>query len=345
MADYGTRVLLVDDDPSMRMLLAAVVRAHPGVMLAGAVDTGRAALEEAAGAEIVLLDHQLPDRAGLEVLSALRARPDPPSVIMVTAHGSESIAAAALRGGAEDYLVKDGSLKELLPQVLERTRRHRALRAALAAAERDLVRAERLAAIGEMTVTLHHELNNPLMSASAEIELLLANGGLPPGQEQSLHSVQQSLERIRDIVRRSGELQEATATPYPGGLTMIDLGPSPQAMPNRGLAVVYIPDEELARITALLLRHCGFEVRRVAGVDVLQREARLIGVTLVVVAALSPGSAPLAGFVPDRHRDYTLLVLVAGDVTAARLAGADHAVAVPFDPGSFGDDLLSAMRA
>ena len=94
---------------------------------------------------------------------------------MITAHGNESLAAAALRLGAEDYLVKDASLAQLLPQVLERVRRIRAVREALAAAERDLVHAERLAAIGQLNVTLHHTINNPLMAASAEAELLLSD--------------------------------------------------------------------------------------------------------------------------------------------------------------------------
>ncbi len=85
---------------------------------------------------MVLLDHQLPDTTGLEVLEAIRRRPQPPAVILITAHGNESLAATALRRGADDYLAKDVSLTELLPQVLERVRRTRELRKALVAAER-----------------------------------------------------------------------------------------------------------------------------------------------------------------------------------------------------------------
>jgi CheY-like chemotaxis protein len=139
---------------------------------------GREALERLDGVAVVLLDRQLPDATGMEVLDAIRARPHPPAVVMITAHGSEALAAAALRQGADDYLVKDVSLGRMLPQVLERVRRSRELRKALAAAQRDLLRAERLAAVGEMTVTLHHEINNPLMSAFADVELLLADPAL-----------------------------------------------------------------------------------------------------------------------------------------------------------------------
>ena len=143
------------------------------------VTTGREALESLDGIDIVLLDHQLPDANGLDILEVIRARPNPPAVVLITAHGNESLAAGALRLGADDYLAKDQSLLEMLPEILERVRRSRELRKALVAAERDLVRAERLAAIGEMTVALHHGINNPLMSASTDVELLLADPDLP----------------------------------------------------------------------------------------------------------------------------------------------------------------------
>src|SRR3989442_12732539 len=133
-------------------------------------ETAAAALSVCGDSDLVILDHQLPDATGSDLLPRLVARPDPPSVIMVTGQGNEALAAAALRAGAEDYLAKDRHLAELLPQVVERVRRTRALRRAATAVERELVRAERLAAIGEMTGTLHPEINNPLMGALSELE-------------------------------------------------------------------------------------------------------------------------------------------------------------------------------
>src|SRR5512138_300638 len=203
----GLSVLVVDDDPAIARLVLQCLEAS-GAGSARHVTTGRAALESLAGIDLVLLDHQLPDASGLEILETLRARPQPPSVVMVTGHGNERLAASALRLGAEDYLAKDAHLVELLPQVLERVRRARELRKALGAAERDLVRAERLAAIGEMTVALHHGINNPLMSASSDVELLLEDPDLPLEQRrQALEGIQVSLFRIRDIVKQIGDLR------------------------------------------------------------------------------------------------------------------------------------------
>src|SRR5918997_2644045 len=157
------RVLLVDDDPDLGRLIQHVLKAQ-GYSPARPFWTGREALDSLDDIDIVLLDQQLPDTSGLDVLEAIRTRPAAPAVILVTGHGNESLVASALRRGADDYLAKDAALTELLPQILERVRRGRELRKALAEAEQDLVRAERLAAVGEMTVTLNHEINNPLMA-------------------------------------------------------------------------------------------------------------------------------------------------------------------------------------
>ncbi len=260
------RILVVDDDPAMVRLAATALTAH-GFTDLEHVATGRDALVAAARADVLLLDQNLPDLAGREVLLALRAWPDPPSVVMVTAHGSETFAADALRAGAEDYLVKDASLAAMLPQVVERVRRTRSLREALATAERELVHVERRAAVGERTVTLHHEINNPRMAAWAEMDLLL--GGADPltaSQRHSLDTIQGMLERIREIVKRAGALRRAAKAEYAPGVQMIDLtaGSRPE-VPSRGRALILVPEEGTARVVESLLRRAGFTVQRVAG--------------------------------------------------------------------------------
>src|SRR4026208_802121 len=115
------RVLVVDDDPDLVRLLQHVLRSN-GYQEAVQVSTGREALESLDGIDIVLLDQQLPDTRGLQVLDGIRPPPAPPAVILVTGHGNESLVAAALRRGADDYLAKDTAVTELLPQTLERGR-------------------------------------------------------------------------------------------------------------------------------------------------------------------------------------------------------------------------------
>jgi len=327
MADAAPRVLIVDDDPTIAGLVVGVVRSL-GFGPATHVTTGREGLEAMDGADIVLLDHQLPDANGLDLLERIRARPNPPAVVVITAHGNESLAAAALRLGADDYLAKDQSLLEMLPQVLERARRNRELRKALAAAEQDLVRAERLAAAGELTVTLRHNINNPLMSASADLELLLAAPDLPVAQrQQTLLDIQTALRRIRDLVRQVGDLRDVRTKPYLPGVRMVDLEAASQ------------------RVVALLLRHAGFAVERFGSVDGLRQAAGRLGVALVVVlgGTDAAGAHPLGGFDPPAARAWRLVALVAGDGTAARAAGADRVIELPFDPRSFTVEMVALV--
>lgn len=338
------RILLVDDDPDITRLVQHVLTAG-GYGPAVHAGTGREALISLSGIDIVLLDHQLPDTSGLELLTAIRAQPQPPGIILITAHGNESLAAAALRLGADDYLAKDAALAELLPQIIERVRRSRELRKALAAAEQELMRAERLAAIGEMTVTLHHEINNPLMAAFADIDLLLADTGAGSEQRRpGLESIRHALHRIRDIMQQIGGLREARSKDYLRGVRMLDLNNAgaDSTSPARGIALVHLPDEDLVRIVSLLLRDAGFDVRRVESVAELAGGAASIGVSLVVVAggATTPGAHPLGGFVPARARDYVVVALVTGGEAAARAAGADQVVHLPFDPLTFTGDIL-----
>jgi CheY-like chemotaxis protein len=340
------RILLVDDDPMIVRLVHKILAAKGFAEVEHAA-SGREALERLSGGgvAVVLLDHHLPDTTGLEVLDAIRARPHPPAVVMITAHGNESLAAGALRRGADDYLAKDASLAELLPQVLERVRRVRELRKALAASERDLLRAERLAAIGEMTVTLHHEINNPLMSAFADVDLLLADSAMPEARRrEGLLEIQTALRRIRDIVRQIGDLREVRTKPYASGVRMVDLDSAAQSppAPSLGRAVVLLADEDLTRVVSLLLRHAGFEVEAAADLADLRVRAAGSGVRVVVVrgGTGAAGAHPLGGFLPPEGRPYRLVALVAGDGEPARSAGADLVVSLPFDPGDFTADLV-----
>jgi CheY-like chemotaxis protein len=337
------KVLLVDDDPMMVRLVRKIL-ADIGFTTIVHATSGREALESLEGVDVVLLDHQLPDTTGLAVLDAIRARPQPPAVILVTAHGNESLAAAALRQGADDYLAKDVSLSQLLPQVLERVRRIRELRKALVAAEQDLVRAERLAAIGEMTVTLHHEINNPLMAAFAHVDLLLADPAMDAdARRETLGSVRDALHRIRDIVRRIGDLRQVRTKSYATGTRMVDLDDAAPAAPiARGRALVLLSEEYLARVVSLLLRHAGFEVVRADDAAHLERLATSAGPRLVVAqgGTDAAGARRSGGFVPPAERDYRVVALVSGNARGALAAAADRVLELPFAPASFAADIL-----
>jgi len=118
------RLLLVEDDRMIGESLRAALRG-----CGYAVDwvrDGRAA-DLALSSErfdLVLLDLGLPQRDGMEVLQALRARGDRTPVIVLTARDSLASRVQGLDAGADDYLVKPFELDELLARMRAVLRRH-----------------------------------------------------------------------------------------------------------------------------------------------------------------------------------------------------------------------------
>ena len=111
-----TRVLIVEDEESFAEPLAFLLR-REGFTTAVA-GTGQGALEEfdRNGADIVLLDLMLPGMSGTDVCKALRSRSAVP-VIMVTARDSEIDKVVGLELGADDYVTKPYSARELIARV------------------------------------------------------------------------------------------------------------------------------------------------------------------------------------------------------------------------------------
>jgi two-component system, OmpR family, response regulator RegX3 len=111
-----TRVLIVEDEESFAEPLEFLLRKE-GFTTAVAT-TGQGALEEfdRNGADIVLLDLMLPGMSGTDVCKALRTRSTVP-VIMVTARDSEIDKVVGLELGADDYVTKPYSARELIARV------------------------------------------------------------------------------------------------------------------------------------------------------------------------------------------------------------------------------------
>jgi len=115
-----TRVLIVEDEPDIAGLMKHALE-RSGEMQVEIVNTGAAALksvmEEPPG--LVLLDLNLPFIDGLEVCRLLRGRPSSAAIpiIMVTARTGESDRVSGLEIGADDYVTKPFSLRELVARV------------------------------------------------------------------------------------------------------------------------------------------------------------------------------------------------------------------------------------
>jgi two-component system response regulator PilR (NtrC family) len=123
MGRGGNRILIVDDEPSMRDMLS-IMLARDGyeVLLA---DSRAAAARVLAGAPLdaVITDVKLPDGDGIEIVRHVKTGSPETAVIVMTAFGSTQTAVAAMKLGAHDYLVKPFDVDELkivLHNALER---------------------------------------------------------------------------------------------------------------------------------------------------------------------------------------------------------------------------------
>ncbi len=123
--DARVKVLVVEDDPAVAEPLLAGLRRN-GIEVehvAYALQVVPAATS-GAGIDVVLLDLGLPDGDGLEVLRELRRTSDVP-VIIATARGEETDRIVGLELGADDYVVKPFSVRELAARVRAVARRRR----------------------------------------------------------------------------------------------------------------------------------------------------------------------------------------------------------------------------
>jgi two-component system response regulator RegX3 len=111
-----TRVLVVEDEESISDPLAYLLRQEGFEVAVAATGPDGLAEFDRHGADIVLLDLMLPGLPGTEVCRALRARGSVP-VIMLTARDSEVDKVVGLELGADDYVTKPFSSRELLARV------------------------------------------------------------------------------------------------------------------------------------------------------------------------------------------------------------------------------------
>ncbi|CAN5706240.1 sigma-54 dependent transcriptional regulator [soil metagenome] len=115
--DGMARVLVIDDDASLRFTLDAVLSDAGFVVETASGGAAGLAAFEARGADVVLTDLAMPDVDGMKVLETLRVQDPSVPVMMLTAHGSERVAVAAMKAGAHDYLPKPFDPEELLLSV------------------------------------------------------------------------------------------------------------------------------------------------------------------------------------------------------------------------------------
>ena len=167
-------ILVVEDEPALRDTL--VYNLQKDGFTVEAVGDGRSALESARrlNPKLIVLDIMLPELDGFEVARILRKEMSTP-ILMLTARDDEIDRVVGLEVGADDYLTKPFSMRELMARVKAQLRRTRLLREELEKAPQPAKKQETLSFndlvinITRHEVTLH---NTPLQLKPKEYELL-----------------------------------------------------------------------------------------------------------------------------------------------------------------------------
>jgi two-component sensor histidine kinase len=176
MPGGAKHIILVDDDVALARLLRKELERHRyKVSIAASGAAGLTRVAEG-GIDVVVLDHHLPDQDGLHVLAAIRQLPEAPPVIFLTAAAEASVAVAALRAGAADYVVKDvsGDFRTLLLHALGSAFAAAATRRGKEAAEAEVRAArDRFKALAEERALLMREVNHRIGNSLAFVVSLL----------------------------------------------------------------------------------------------------------------------------------------------------------------------------
>ncbi|HVK23990.1 MAG TPA: response regulator transcription factor [Actinokineospora sp.] len=103
------RILLVDDDALVRAGLAMIIGSSPDLLVVGEAADGTEVIAavDACAPDVVLMDLRMPRLDGLAATELVRARPNPPEVIVLTTFHADDNVLRALRAGASGFLLKD----------------------------------------------------------------------------------------------------------------------------------------------------------------------------------------------------------------------------------------------
>jgi two-component system response regulator MprA len=176
------RVLVVDDDPPLRRMLARTLSAE-GFDVTVAADGGAALVEvQRAAPDVIVLDVAMPAIDGLSVCRRLRGKGLPTPILMLTARDAVADRVAGLEAGADDYLVKPFAVPELVARLRALTRRGRSTDSVLAYADLTLDVAARNATRSGRAIELTGR-------EAALLELLLRESGHTVTRERALDEI------------------------------------------------------------------------------------------------------------------------------------------------------------
>jgi len=214
-------VIIADDDPVMLVLLRTVVEQGGHTVIASVHDGEEAwaAFQKADDVPLVILDWEMPKLDGLGLCRRIReSELGDPFLLVVTGRDKREDLLRAL-----DYVTKPVTADELAARLRIAERRIE-ITGARRQAEIELRRARYLAGIGETSLALQHEINNPLAAMLSHASLLEAGMVEDSEKDEALQTIVQQARRIGEVVKRLRQIEQPRSVEYLGNARMLDIG-------------------------------------------------------------------------------------------------------------------------
>ncbi|MEO7086388.1 MAG: response regulator [Gemmatimonadaceae bacterium] len=218
------RVLVADDDAAARALIVSVL---------GELDYETQTASDGDEAwrrfaewqpEMVILAVDLPATNGIDLCRRIRDADGTREafVVFLTAHDHPETLEMTVDAGGDEFIVKPTTPAIVRARLIV-ARRRIAQDAARRSAEEELSKARWLSGIGEATLALQHEINNPLSALLGNAELMQMELAARGEKSELLTIIHEQALRIAEVVRRLRQLKNPESVDYVGGSRMIDL--------------------------------------------------------------------------------------------------------------------------
>jgi FixJ family two-component response regulator len=243
------RIAVVDDDDDIVTVLGEVMKRAEYVpdLFSCSSDARLAATSQEY--DVVIADLQMPEVDGIQLLTAVKNVFPLSQFIMITGYADVRTAVEAMHQGAVSYLTKPLTSSQILAHVekaLERrllaldnqrliyelTNANQSLKnkveelkhmnELLTKTQKDLVEAERLAAIGEVVVSINHAINNSVSGIKAAVRFV-RHLGIEGESVKALAKIDDECTEIEAVVARLNGLRNTQSTEYVDGIRMTEI--------------------------------------------------------------------------------------------------------------------------
>ncbi len=217
-----SKILVVDDDPNIALLIQMTLT-KLGSYEVETVNNGEDALTiiNESPPDIILLDIMMPGIDGFEVCRQIKENEKTKfiPVIMITAKRELDDKLYGMEIGASDYITKPFNPEELVTRVKVHLR--------IKSLEKEVSASRELETALKMSVTLQHEINNPLTGIIGNAEFLQEWDTATPDEiNQAVVDILNLSRRIKELVHQLSRVSRVVSTTYVEGREMLDVARS-----------------------------------------------------------------------------------------------------------------------